>query len=282
MKRFKWIFCFLGLSLGAESYAQELYVYSEPASNMPAKSIGLRVSTDWMNNSGTQNRTATELMVGINKNWMVHAQGFFSNVNQSFAPEGASFYSKVRVLSLDEEQSHFRAAVFGKVAFSKQDRFTQNINLEGGHSGWQTGVVFTQLIHKLALSATFSYNQEFEKIGERYAANNIIPNGVDLNKTKNAYNYSLSSGYLLLPFVYKNYKQPNFNLYLELLGQSNPDLDASYLDLAPAVQFIINSQTRIDLGYRFELDNKNMQRDNKNMFLARVEFNFFNALSKKQ
>ncbi|RZK50632.1 MAG: hypothetical protein EOO99_00180 [Pedobacter sp.] len=280
MRKLRFLGVLFGLYFGSTAFAQELYVYTEPASNMPAKSIGVRLSTDWMDNVGLKNRSSAELMVGVNKNLMLHAQGYFSNINQSYAPEGGSFYAKVRVLSIDEIQSHFRAAVFAKAAYSKQSNFTHNINLDGGNSGWQSGLVLTQLIHKLAVSATVSYSQEFDKLGEKYSAVNFVGTEIDLSKTKKAFNYSLSSGYLLLPFVYKDYNQPNFNLYLELLGQSNKDLNASYLDLAPAVQFILNSRTRIDLGYRFELNNKNMTRDNKNMFLARVEFNFFNALSK--
>ncbi|MNE29347.1 hypothetical protein D3C80_1228230 [compost metagenome] len=90
--------------------------------------------------------------------------------------------------------------------------------------------------------------------------------------------YSLSSGYLLLPFVYKNYNQPNLNLYFEVLGKTNPENGKSYVDFAPAVQVIINSRTRIDLGYRFEIAGNLENRFNKNMYMARVEFNFFNML----
>jgi len=90
--------------------------------------------------------------------------------------------------------------------------------------------------------------------------------------------YSLSSGYLLLPFVYKDYNQPNFNLYFEVLGKTNPANGRSYVDFAPAVQLILNSRTRIDLGYKFEVAGNMENRYTRNMYLARVEFNLFNVL----
>jgi hypothetical protein len=97
-------------------------------------------------------------------------------------------------------------------------------------------------------------------------------------KPNDMFNYSLSSGYLVLPIIYKNYNQPNFNLYFEVLGKINPANGNSYLDLAPAVQVILNSRTRIDLGYRFQATGNMPNRYLKNMYLARVEFNFFNVI----
>jgi hypothetical protein len=79
--------------------------------------------------------------------------------------------------------------------------------------------------------------------------------------------------------IYKDYNQPNLNLYVELLGQTNPSNGRSYLDLAPAVQVVLNSRTRIDLGYRFQAAGNIANRYTKNMYLARVEFNFFNVFN---
>jgi len=249
--------------------SQELYVFSEPASNMPAKSIGLRITSEGFFRPEFTNRFIPELMVGLNKNLMVHAQGFMSDMDGKYQIEGASLYAKYRFLSLDEAQSHFRAAAFGRLSTSNRPTYTEDINLEGDNSGIQGGLVFTQLLHKLALSGTLSYSKSFENPGKQLA---------DMPEPDHLLGYSLSSGYLLFPFVYKDYNQPNFNLYLEMIGKTNPVNGRSYLDLAPAVQLIINSRTRIDLGYRFEVTGNLTGRYNKNMYLARVEFNFFSVL----
>ena len=250
-------------------HAQELYVFTEPASNMSANSIGVRITNEGLVGSAFKSRTIPEVMVGFNKNLMVHVQGFLSDMDGKYSVEGGSLYAKYRFYSADELQSHFRMAAFGRISSSKRPVYTEDINLEGDNSGYSAGLIATQLLHKLALSATVGYTQAFE-IKSRQVAGAPSPNQL--------VGYSLSSGYLLLPFSYKNYNQPNFNLYVEALGKTNPANGRSYVDLAPALQLILNSRTRIDLGYRFQLAGNMEGRYNKNMYLARVEFNFFNAL----
>ncbi|KLT64592.1 hypothetical protein [Pedobacter sp. BMA] len=250
--------------------AQELYVFTEPASNMPTKSIGVRLTNEGMfNNPDFVSRTIPEVMFGFNKNLMAHAQAFLSDMDGKYRLEGGSLYVKYRFLSIDEAQSHFRAAAFGRISTSKRPTYTRDINLEGDNSGVQGGLIFTQLLHKLALSATLGYAHAF-KDSESQIAGMPRPN--------NMLSYSLSSGYLLFPLVYKNYKEPNFNFYFEMLGKTDPSSGQSYLDLAPAVQLILNSRTRIDLGYRFQATGNMVNRYTKNMYLLRAEFNFFNAL----
>ncbi|RYG12181.1 MAG: hypothetical protein EOO07_19455 [Chitinophagaceae bacterium] len=272
----------IGFSAISVTLAQELYVFTEPASNMPAKSIGVRLTNEGMFQPTFTNRTLAELMVGLNKNFMFHLQGFMSDMDGKYRVEGGSIYAKYRFLSLDEAQSHLRAAAFARVSTSNRKFPSNDINLEGDNSGWRGGIVVTQLIHKLALSATVGYSSTFDKNDARTDFNPMTM--LHSTAAHNVYqpdemiNYSLSSGYLLLPFVYKNYNQPNFNLYVELLGKTNPANGNSYLDIAPAVQLILNSRTRIDLGYRFQAAGNMPNRYLKNMYLARVEFNFFNAL----
>ncbi len=249
--------------------SQELYVFTEPASNMPTKSIGIRLTNEGMlNNPGFVSRTIPEVMFGFNKNLMAHAQAFLSDMDGRYRLEGGSLYAKYRFLSIDEAQSHFRAAAFGRISTSKRPEISRDINLEGDNTGWQAGLIFTQLIHKLALSATLGYTDAI--VNDK--VNRFAP------KPDKMLSYSLSSGYLVLPVVYKNYKEPNFNVYFEMLGKTDPGTGESYLDLAPAVQVILNSRTRIDLGYRFQATGNMANRYLKNMYLLRAEFNFFNAL----
>lgn len=250
--------------------AQELYVFTEPASNMPTKSIGVRIANEGMfNYPGYVSRTIPEVMIGFNKNLMMHAQAFLSDMDGKYRLEGGSLYAKYRFLSLDEAHSHFRASAFGRVSTSRRPTYTRDINLEGDNSGVQGGLIFTQLLHKLALSSTLGYAHALENSDRQIAG---------MPQPKNMLSYSLSSGYLVLPVVYKDYKQPNFNVYLELLGKTDPGSGLSYLDIAPAVQMILNSTTRIDFGYRFQAAGNMDNRYTKNMYLLRAEFNFFNVL----
>ncbi|QNN41817.1 hypothetical protein [Pedobacter roseus] len=221
------IFVLVLMMIGAYASvsAQELYVFTEPASNMPTKSIGVRITNEGMfNYPGYVSRTIPEVMIGFNKNLMMHAQAFFSDMDGKYRLEGGSLYAKYRFLSLDEAHSHFRASAFGRVSTSKRPTYTRDINLEGDNSGVQGGLIFTQLLHKLALSSTLGYAHAFENSDRQI---------VGMPQPKNMLSYSLSSGYLVLPVVYKDYKQPNFNVYLELLGKTDPGSGQSYLDIAP-------------------------------------------------
>lgn len=268
-------FCFNSLL-----FAQELYVFTEPASNMPTNSIGVRLTNEGMFSPDFKSRSIAEVMVGVNKNLMLHVQGFLSDMDGKYKAEGSSFYVKYRFLSIDAAQSHFRAAAFGRISSSNRTMRTDDINLEGDNSGVQGGLIFTQLIHKLALSATLGYSKVFGEKMDGVAYPGM--NHASTSGSNEVLSYSLSSGYLVLPIVYKNYNQPNFNLYFEMLGKTNTINGSSYIDFAPAVQVILNSKTRIDLGYRFQATGNMEKRFLKNMYLARVEFNFFNALSRKQ
>ena len=264
MKTILLAFCLMALAFGTR--AQELYVNTEPASNMAAHSLGIRLENQGFFSPEYKNRTTLEVMYGATGKLMVHGAAYVSDMyrpNQSL--EGGSFYAKYRFLSVDTVQSHFRGAFFGKVSVSRNPYNLQDIALEGDNSGLQGGVVFTKLIHKLALSGSASYLHAFDNSG----------GALPINGATNAIAYTLSAGYLLLPKNYSSYDQVNVNVYAELLGKSNPGYAQSYLDVAPAVQFIFNSVFRVDLSYRTPLYNS-MARYSKNMYLVRLEYNFFN------
>jgi hypothetical protein len=50
--------------------------------------------------------------------------------------------------------------------------------------------------------------------------------------------------------------------------------------MAPAIQLIFNSNTKLNMGYRFQLDG-NMQRMAKSSWLISLERTFLNALKKR-
>jgi hypothetical protein len=284
-----------------DASAQELYVFTEPASNMAAKSIGARLLYKQFkmthDNKFSSYRIEPELMFGVNKNLMVHINGYASNMFQSnLKIEGASLYAKYRFFSKDDVHSHFRLAAYGKIAavnnpttlttsalhaaddgnggVAYHDLIHTTINYEididGTNSGIATGIIATKLVNKFAVSGSVGYLYRLNNLNGKREV--IVP--------WRAVNYSISAGYLLLPKEYTSYKQTNVNLYTEFLGASTLDNKKYFIDIAPAVQFIINSIARVDLGYRTQLSG-NTQRMANSSFLIRVEYNFLNAFSRK-
>ncbi len=254
---------------------QELYVFSEPASNMPAKALSLKYAGKFLEgyHSGkTEQRQAFAAQLGINKKWMLRASTTISDMYSYPVTrwESVNVYAKYRFLSKDEVHKHFRAAAFMEAAYSRNDLYYDELSLEGDQSGVQAGLVFTQLLHKLALSSTLSIT---EVIHEQ-RRNDDSPQGL---YPYASFNYSLSAGYLLLPRKYVSYKQTNFNIYLELLGSNTLVKSLHFVDLAPAFQLIFNSNTKLNAGYRFQLSG-NMHRMATESFLISLETTFLNVL----
>ncbi len=79
----------------------------------------------------------------------------------------------------------------------------------------------------------------------------------------------------MYPKKYTSLKQTNINLMLEFVGQTINENGKSYLDAVPVVQFIFNSQARLDLGYRKELINS-MTRSSSEGFYFNLYYTFFN------
>lgn len=261
------------LLVSVKTQAQELFVYTEPASNMPLGSLGIRMANmlmDEKSSSKYEYHLVPEVMWGVNKRLMLHADAFLSNADKNFAAEGGSFYAKYRFLSTDQVHNHFRMAAYGRYSFNNSEIHQQEIDLYGHNSGWQTGVVATQLLHKVALSGNFSY---------LHAMDNGNDNKFPGEQSNNAVNYSFSFGKLMLPKEYVDYDQTNLTLMVEVLGQTLTARGSSYLDIASSLQFIFKSQARVDIGYRRQLISS-MYRTAPNGFLVRFEYLIFNAFKK--
>jgi hypothetical protein len=249
--------------------AQELFVMTEPASNMPTGSIGARMSQSLMKEkfeSGYNYHLMPEIMYGASKSLMLHASTFVSNRNTSLVVEGGSFYGKYRLFSVDDIHSHFRIAVYGRASFNNSDIHQEEIETMGHNSGFETGLVATQLINKLAISSSVS----FEK-----AVDNTSRNPFPESQSNSAINYTLSFGKLVYPKTYTSLKQTNINLMLEFIGQKLNQNSKSFLDIVPSIQFIINSQARIDLAYRQQIY-ADMLRTAPNGIYLKLEYTFFN------
>lgn len=249
--------------------AQELFTYTEPASNMPAKSLGIRLSNWLMQEPSIINyHFIPEVMWGVNKNLMLHVEGYASNRNATFNLEGGAFYAKYRFFSTDKVYRHTRLATLVRISSNNGDIHQEEIETNGHNSGYEVGLIATQLLHKLALSSTVSYER---------ATDNRKGHEFPAYMDNNALNVSLSAGRLILPKEYIGYRQTNFNLMVEFLGQRLLDNGKMYLDIAPSAQFIFNSQTRLDIGYKRQLYS-NMSRTASNGILIRVEHLLFNVL----
>jgi hypothetical protein len=256
--------------------AQELFVFSEPASNMPAKSIsakiGFRSPVSKYNNYFKQ-RYTPEIMFGLSKNWMVHLSGTFSDFYwPTVKPESIKGYTKFRFYSNDDVHRHFRMAAFAEGSYSKSPFYYGDINADGDNSGVQAGLIATQLVNKLAVSGTTSVIRVFANKDEHAG---------HLGHSITALYYSLSTGYLIFPKTYTDYKQVNLNLYFELLGMKGFESGDYMLDAAPALQLIFNSNFKINAGVRLQVLG-HMLRVGETNYTLSVERTFLGALKKKK
>jgi len=247
---------------------------------MPAHSLSAKLSANYIGKlQGSQNRFmqryTPELMFGFSKKWMVHIGGTFADMHTTnFRWESVYIYGKYRFISNDELHSHFRMAAFADAAYSRSPYHYDEVSLQGDKSGVQLGIIATQLWNKLAVSATVSHIQALDE--SRNDKVQYIP-----SRIYQVMNYSLSAGYLLLPFEYTDYKQTNLNLYGEILAQQSLDRKVHYIDLAPSIQLIFNSNAKLNMGYRFQL-NGDIQRMTESSWLISFERTFLGALKKKK
>lgn len=268
MNHLRFVILFL---MVAQMQAQELFVVTDPASNVPANSLSVRVSQSVFEQqfeNGFNYHLMPEVTYGLNKNLMIRASAFLSNRNNQFAAEGAGLYAKYRFFSTDDLNSHFRLAAFGRYSFNNSDIHQDQIEIMGQNTGFETGLVATKLIKKVAISSSLSFEKAFDN-----QPNYPFPSELGNNAT----NYSLSFGKLMYPKKYTSFKQTNINFMIEFVGQTINENGKSYLDVVPAIQFIFNSQARLDLAYRRELMSS-MMRTAPNGIYLNLEYNFFNII----
>jgi hypothetical protein len=249
--------------------SQELFLVTDPASNVPANSLGFNIMQSAFKEkfeSGYNYHFMPEVTYGIHKNLMARGSAFISTRSNQLVTEGASLLVKYRFFSADDLNSHFRLAAYGRYSFNNSDIHQEQIEILGHNSGFETGIIATKLINKLAISSSIS----FEK-----AMNNKPNYPFPDNIGNNATNYTLSFGKLMYPKKYTSFKQTNVNLMVEFVGQMINENGKSFLDVVPVIQFIFNSQARLDLAYRQELMNS-MVRSAPNGFYFNLYYTFFN------
>jgi len=276
------------------SRAQELFPNAEPASNIPKGVLGLRLPNMFFNEYGRfRSWNGATLRYGVSGRLEMDLSASASNHHSALLPagfvstdgtvkhthgiqkglyypyrfDGVDLYAKYKFLNHDHAGTHFRMAAYAELSTDRVAHDEAEPILFGDNAGLGAGLVATRLIHKLAISVTGGgilpyYYEEHNTAGD-----------LKLYYGK-ALNYSLSFGYLLLPFHYKNYKQTNLNLYAEFVGKTYGAMRAklngetlviasgtnsafleagSYVEFRPAIQLIVLSNTRIDFSMALPL-----------------------------
>jgi len=261
------------LSVRWAALAQELYINTEPASNMAARSIGFRMNNYGYSDDNGKTKTIfnPEIMYGFSSQLMVHAEAYIDDkFTDGYVFRGLGLYAKYRFLNIDGVHKHFRVAAFSRFSDAFQPDENNEVSIIDDYRGISAGIIATQLLHKLAISSTIAYTRAFG------TANDYIKNG-------DAVEYSLSFGDLALPRLYTSYKQTNMNLFFEILGKNqwanvniNPSTQKGYyLDAAPGIQFVIRSRALIDLSWRWQVVG-DMDRLWYQQAFVRLEYNIFN------
>ena len=269
------LFFLIFLFLYNHSYSQELYINTEASSLIPkgTKVIRFNYSSIFLNQTNEKESIknallfAPSLAYGLSKKIMISGSFQISNkpyekdLVTNFGFNGFKLYSKQRIFTTDKQKNHTRLSSFVKYSFHKEKFMKSNIDLELQDKGFEFGLIGTQLIKKLAISITSAYT----RVNDIYDKSNNL---FKLGTLKN----SISAGYLVFPRKYKSYKQTNFNLYLEYItntitNKSFPERFNKFSStLAPGIQFIILSRSRLDFSYKIR------QGDTENEFLIKLTY----------
>jgi hypothetical protein len=236
---------------------------------MPTKAVGVRLGNYIMNIDSNNKKSyhfMPEIMFGITNKLMGHIGLVTSNRLGKLNAEGVSLYAKYRFLSNDNVHRHYRMAAFGRWSNNISPIHMLETNLQMHNSGYEIGTIATQLLHRTAINGSLSLQRAISTKQSHY-------HYIGLN---NSLNYSLAIGQLLYPKIYTSYKQTNINIMAELIGQYNLVLRKGFIDIAPSIQFILNSIARVDVAYRTNIFTA-INRDFSKGIIVKFEYNFFNA-----
>lgn len=269
------LFFLIFLFLYNNSYSQELYINTEAASLIPkgTKVIRFNYYNIFLNQTNEKESVKNALLFtpslayGLSKKIMISGSFQFSNkpyekdLGTNFGFNGFKLYSKQRIFTTDKQKNHTRLSSFVKYSFHKEKFMKSNIDLELQDNGFEFGLIGTQLIKKLAISITSAYT----RVNDIYDKSNNL---FRLGTLKN----SISAGYLVFPRKYKSYKQTNFNIYLEYITNTITNkyfperFNKFSSTLAPGIQFIILSRSRLDFSYKIR------KGDTENEFLIKLTY----------
>jgi hypothetical protein len=304
----KYFFTLLSLLFFIRLNSQELFPHNEPASNMPKGVLGVRqfnesfkevniyrnmfclrlmygllpkltvMATVGANNHHSKNFPPNLISHTHNGNQTTFTTGNFKRgIQYPYQVTGVYLFAKYRFFTRDGQNKHLRMALYGEWSNNKVAHDEAEPNLLDDTKGMGGGIIVTALKKRFA----FSLNTGVVIPGS-YTGFATDPNDSTLVSTKvnygNAFIYNFSFGYLIYPKKYSNYKQTNFNIYLEFMGKAyrqakitqygfvdvpiqTPLLKAgNYMEIHPGVQAIFNSNLRLDLSVGFPLLNGSYAR----------------------
>ena len=308
---------------------QELFPNTEPASNVPKGVLGVRVYDETYKEFGQlRNMVALKLMYGVlpkltfmatvvgsnhhdvnfpanlvshthNGNQSVYSTGNFQRgASYPFLVNGIYLYTKYRFLTTDKDDRHLRMAAYAEWSNVDAAHEESEPTLQDDTKGYGGGLIITNLYKRLAISFTggFIIPGKHEGFSPDLSGGPLVPTDVQYGR---ALNYDLSFGYLIYPFEYTNYNQPNINIYLELMGKSygaatvhqygdklvpiqTPLLQAgSYVEAYPGVQVILKSNLRLDFCMGFPLVNQSLTHFYPVYMLGVQRYFFFKKRSKE-
>ncbi len=191
-----------------------------------------------------------------------HVSPFQRGIPYPYIFNGVYLYAKFRFMSIDRFKSHLRGAVYGEWSNVNVAHDEAEANLMDDTKGYGTGLILTYLKNHFAVSLNSGVVLPGSYAGNSTSYGLTLPTTIAYGR---ALNYNLSFGYLLFPKHYSSYQQINVNVYTEFVGKSyesarvcqngmeipleTPLLKAgNYLDVHPGIQFIFNSNTRVDLS----------------------------------
>lgn len=202
---------------------------------------------------------------------------------------GIYAFAKYRFFTNDKQNEHFRMAAYGEASYISSAHDEAEPTLLDDTKGIGFGWIGTYLKRHFAVSLTTgiilpgSYSETAPDFfgGTQFTE---LQYGRTLK-------YNLSFGYLIFPFKYKSYSETNVNVYLELMGKSYESaevkqngidvlpqtellLKGNYLEAHPGLQFIFNSNSRLDFAVGFPVINKSFARFYP-VFMVGVQHYFF-------
>lgn len=255
--------------------AQELYPLSEPASNMPAGVIGVRLfSENFKEIHQMRNITALRLMYGLSPRLSVYLTAFGSNHHgpklpggfpfhnspergaiYPYAFNGASLYGKYRFLSIDKKKEHLRVAAYLEGTYVDVTHHEAEPNVRmGDNSGFGAGMITTYLYQKFAASLTLGATIPTGYTGVAESDVAGLPDIPMYVKYGRSLDYSLSFGYLLFPKKYKSFDQTNFNVYFEIHGKKYEATNVRVYDGTPREYWLYNYNYPVGLQKGFYID----------------------------
>jgi hypothetical protein len=198
-----------------------------------------------------------------------YTQAIKRGVKYPYLFNGIYLFAKYRFLTWDAQFKHFRISAYGECSNVGVAHDEAEPNLMDDTGGYGFGLISTYLKNRLALSLTtgFIKPNAYSEIQPDFTGGPDLPTKIYYG---NAVKYNVSLGYRLYPKKYETYEQVNWNIYLELIGktydeatvtQNGTDIRArtsalkrgTYIEIYPGIQRIINSNTRIELCYGFDL-----------------------------